>query len=204
MDMHLRRLIISLFCLIVAIACYGQDIMKPDTCIDMKYYKSYCVIIKDTIRPSYCYYQLSPKTKYGVCNRNGMQFNGNTKHFNYAKTGYDKGHLVPAEDMTYDKNALESTFKWWNCVPQRVKLNRGVWRKEEIRIHNLGKTKNLEVIVGACNYENGIPKYCYKAAFTNGKIVSIFIYNQESYPVTVTSKFLAYIKKTYYNVSKKK
>lgn len=182
----------------------GQNIIKPDTCIDMKYYRSYCIVIKDTIRPSYCYYIALPNANYGKYNRSGMQFKGNTKHFNYAKSGYDKGHLVPAEDMTYSKEALESTFRWWNCVPQKVILNRGIWRKEEIKIHQIGKTKRLKIIVGTCNYENGIPKYCYKAVFDfSGKIISISIYNQNGKPVKVNRKFISTIKKIYLDCNKK-
>lgn len=204
MDMlMIRRILIVIACCLFSIHTIGQNIMKPDTCIDMKCYKSYCIIIDDTIRPSYCFYSLSPKLIYGSCNRKGMQFNGNTKHFRYAKTGYDKGHLVPAEDMTYSKNALLSTFKWWNCVPQKAKLNRGIWRREEIKIHNLGKTRNLEVIVGACNYENGIPKYCYKAVFSSGKLVCVSIYNQESSSVPVTRKFIYDVNKIYDEIRKK-
>lgn len=206
MDMHLNRVIISLLCLIATITCYAQDIMRPDTCIDMTYYKSYSVIIRDTIRPSYCFYSTSSNLTYGTYKRNGMQFHGNTKHFNYAKSGYDKGHLVPAEDLTYSKESLESTFRWWNCVPQKASFNRGIWRKEELKIHSLEKKRNLDILVGACNYKDGIPKYCYKVVFDHStrKIISIFIYDQESNQIPVTNKFIDTIKKIYYDCKKRK
>lgn len=49
----------------------------------------------------------------------------------YTHTGYDRGHLAPAADMDYSKNALESSFYMSNIAPQTPGLNRGKWRALE-------------------------------------------------------------------------
>ena len=182
--------------IIVFISCYcnifSQNIFEPDTCINMKYYQSYCVSRNDTLFVSYCYYNINPKNYYNKksYSRSGLNFYGNTKHFSYLHTGYDKGHLVPAEDLAYSKQALESTFRWWNCVPQKVKLNRGIWRTNEIKIHKLSYNKKLNIIVGACDYQNAIPKYCFKAVYDeHWNEICIFIYDQNCNKINVTDSF---------------
>lgn len=171
----------------------AQTILRPDTCIDMKYYISYCIKRNDTLLVSYCYYNTNNNNyKRNISySRKGMNFYGNTKHFNYLHSGYDKGHLVPAEDLSYNRTALESTFRWWNCVPQRVYLNRGIWKSQEVKIHKLIKTRNkLNIIVGATDYNNGIPKYCFKAVYDeHWKQILLFIYDQNGNNIKVPNEF---------------
>lgn len=149
-----------------------------------------------TLLPSYCIYKVyKPVSKVS---RKGMSFKGNNKHFHYAKSGYDKGHLVPAEDMSWSKESLLSTFNYVNCVPQTSKLNRGKWRVEELKVHKLSYVDSLLVIVGACNYDNnGIPKYCYKIVQQlSSSNIYFIIYNQEGKEKKVEEKkFLIYFRK---------
>ncbi len=161
----------------------AQTVLQPDTCIDMKYYKSYCV--KKPFQVSYCIYKLyKPTTNVS---RTGSVFHGKCKHFNYTKSGYDKGHLVPAEDMAFNKEAMNNSFVWWNCVPQTPKLNRGNWRIEELRWHKYAEQDSLLIIVGACDFTGGIPKYCYKIvkSLSQKKVISITIYDQQGNKVRV-------------------
>lgn len=44
---------------------------------------------------------------------------------------YDRGHLVPFEDMSWDTIAGKETFYMSNMVPQISSLNKGVWSKLE-------------------------------------------------------------------------
>ncbi len=46
---------------------------------------------------------------------------------NYKKSGYDKGHLCPAGDRTFDYNAFHETFLTSNISPQDHEFNRGIW-----------------------------------------------------------------------------
>ena len=63
-------------------------------------------------------------------------FNSAKKSFqatrsSYRHSGFDRGHLIKAEDMKLDANAYKSTFLFSSIVPQFPKFNRLGWRKTE-------------------------------------------------------------------------
>jgi len=49
----------------------------------------------------------------------------------YRHTGFDRGHMAPAGDMKWSKEAMEESFLMTNICPQDHKLNTGTWRKLE-------------------------------------------------------------------------
>ena len=71
----------------------------------------------------------------------------------YARSGYDRGHLVPNRAIVtrYGPDEQEKTFLMTNIAPQRPALNRGPWREMEQRISDLWTARYGEiwVIVGA-------------------------------------------------------
>ncbi len=68
---------------------------------------------------------------------------------NYKKSGYDKGHLVPAGDMRFSKKAFDDTFFTSNISPQNHKFNAGVWnRLEQKTRYWTGKYGKLYIITG--------------------------------------------------------
>ena len=70
------------------------------------------------------------------------------KPADYAKTGFDRGHLCPSADRTRtpEENAL--TFLMSNMHPQAPELNRGDWKKLEEHERTLAK-QGHEVFVVA-------------------------------------------------------
>jgi len=46
-------------------------------------------------------------------------------------TGYDRGHMVPAEDANYSKQTESDCFVMTNMTPQLAAFNRGIWKKLE-------------------------------------------------------------------------
>ncbi len=44
---------------------------------------------------------------------------------------WDKGHMAPAADFCYSREAMLATFSYANCALQHYKLNRGVWKELE-------------------------------------------------------------------------
>jgi endonuclease G len=49
----------------------------------------------------------------------------------YAGSGFDRGHLCPAQDRSSTPRAMTSTFVMTNVQPQRPALNRGPWERLE-------------------------------------------------------------------------
>lgn len=51
--------------------------------------------------------------------------------WDYSYSGYDRGHMAPAGDMKWDKEAMKQTFYLTNICPQAPDLNRGAWKRLE-------------------------------------------------------------------------
>lgn len=72
----------------------------------------------------------------------------------YYKSGFDRGHLVPAADMKYNRTSMSESFYLTNIVPQSPSFNRGANRIYENDFRQWGDkiTSNINpfiiVIVG--------------------------------------------------------
>jgi endonuclease G len=85
----------------------------------------------------------------------------------YAGSIYDKGHLANAEDFAFDCEKDEMTFRYYNCLPQTVNLNRGLWKKNETEVRKWSKKEKLYIVCGGyfTNKKVGniaVPDYCWK------------------------------------------
>jgi len=49
----------------------------------------------------------------------------------YTNTGYDRGHMVPAEDRQSDPELMRETFYTSNIIPEVPAINRGIDKKME-------------------------------------------------------------------------
>ena len=93
---------------------------------------------------------------------------------NFRYSGFDRGHLVPAADMSFNEVAINESFFMTNISPQRPAFNRGGWKRLEIEIrkrtkdwvNNKGK---VVIITGQCGgYETigedkiTVPEFFYK------------------------------------------
>ncbi|MGL4985656.1 MAG: DNA/RNA non-specific endonuclease [Treponemataceae bacterium] len=67
----------------------------------------------------------------------------------YRGSGYDRGHLAPAADFSFSKEAMSNTFFMSNMSPQNPAFNRGIWAKLEAKVrtwaHNF---ESVYVITG--------------------------------------------------------
>ncbi len=67
----------------------------------------------------------------------------------YAKSGYDRGHLAPANDMSWSQTAMSESFFYSNMSPQLPAFNRGVWKKLEALVHGWASLYgNIMVVTG--------------------------------------------------------
>ena len=52
-------------------------------------------------------------------------------HSDYNRTGFDRGHMCPAKDRSFTKQAQRATFVMSNIAPQTPALNRRAWLSTE-------------------------------------------------------------------------
>lgn len=91
---------------------------------------------------------------------------------NYKNSGYDKGHLCPAGDMKFSKQAFDDTFYTSNISPQKKDFNAGVWNRLEQKIRYWAdKYDGIYVVTGGVlsdglktigNEKVAVPNYFYK------------------------------------------
>jgi len=65
----------------------------------------------------------------------------------YAGSGYDKGHLVPAEDMSFNATAMEESFYLTNVSPQFPSFNRGIWKSLEDKVRNWAESEGKVYVI---------------------------------------------------------
>ncbi len=65
----------------------------------------------------------------------------------YSRSGYDRGHLVPAADRAFDVSAQDETFYMSNISPQARQFNQGIWRELEETVRTWAKKYDRLYIV---------------------------------------------------------
>lgn len=98
----------------------------------------------------------------------------------YAKSGYDRGHMMPAADAKWKAKAMKQSFYLSNMAPQvGEKFNRGIWEELENTIRGwTKKRKELYVYVGPIFLtdnirtigpnEVAVPTHFYKIVYDPG------------------------------------
>lgn len=66
----------------------------------------------------------------------------------YVGTGFDKGHLVAFEDLSFSQDSAYDSMGLTNIVPQNFSNNRGGWKSLEMLARKMGKDKQIYVISG--------------------------------------------------------
>ena len=67
----------------------------------------------------------------------------------YARSGYDRGHLAPAADMAFSVKTMSESFYMSNMSPQAPQFNRGIWRRLEKQVrHFAAREKRIVVVTG--------------------------------------------------------
>jgi endonuclease G len=100
--------------------------------------------------------------------------NQSAKDEDYYKSGFDRGHLAPAADMTVNQECMDQSFYYSNMSPQLPGHNRGVWKKLESDVRDWAlQYDSVVVVTGAIiDKENDerlgeskicMPKFYYKA-----------------------------------------
>ena len=67
----------------------------------------------------------------------------------YDRSGFDRGHLAPAADMTYSWETMRNSFYMTNISPQLPACNRGIWKRLETQVRRWAlRERELYVITG--------------------------------------------------------
>jgi endonuclease G len=90
----------------------------------------------------------------------------------YKDSGYDRGHLAPAGDMAWSKEAMSESFFMSNMSLQKPGFNRGIWKNLESQIRSWAIAyEEIYVVTGPVLSNNlsvigpdkvSVPKYFYK------------------------------------------
>lgn len=197
---------ILLFCLLVlSFSCKKEpDIQPTSTSLEPK---SAGEIIKHTYytlayseadeQAYWVYYHLTSELINGTQTRTDdfradpLVSTGSAALDDYSGSGYDRGHLCPAADMTLNKTSMSESFYLSNMSPQNPSFNRGIWSTLEDRVRKwVTEYGDLYVCVGGVLNENlgtigankvTIPKSFYKIVYCEKEdMIGFILPNQGS------------------------
>lgn len=109
----------------------------------------------------------------------------------YRGSGFDRGHMAPAEDFRNSESEMSDSFYLSNMVPQNSGLNRGTWAVLEKNMRYWAqKYGEIEVITGPIYYQGKslgyagkvpVPTHIYKAVYIPqiNKSISFILPNQQ-------------------------
>lgn len=159
-------------------------------------HKHYCLDYnKDSKQANWTYYVMTGENLSGVAKRKDnfrkdpTVKEGSAELSDYNKSGYDRGHLVPAASMTQSAEAMSESFYLSNMSPQHPSCNRGIWKKSEEYVRGI-LSDTLYVVSGSIF--NGtetsigsnkvlVPSSYFKVAYDKGKekMVAFIIPNEK-------------------------
>ena len=118
----------------------------------------------------------------------------------YNASGYDRGHLAPAEDMSWSAQSMEESFYYSNISPQVPAFNRGVWKRLEELVRYWATVYDSVYVVTGPVLQPGlpvigphrvaVPQQFYKAVLVynnKGRQAVGFVLNNEASTATLKS-----------------
>jgi endonuclease G len=89
--------------------------------------------------PEFVMYELTPPNALGCVTRTNafaadQSVTGGATPADYVGTGYDKGHMAPDGDLSWDTQVEFESFLMTNMSPQAGSLNRGIWKLLETSV----------------------------------------------------------------------
>ena len=75
----------------------------------------------------------------------------------YARSGYDKGHLAPSADFRWNIQAQSESFFMSNMSPQKPGFNRGIWKQLEDQVRMWAKDFDTLYVVTGPVLRQGLP-----------------------------------------------
>ena len=102
--------------------------------------------------PRFVTYELLPQNALGCVARTNafatdQSVQGGATPQDYAATGYDKGHMAPDGDLSWDPQVEYESFLMTNMSPQAGSLNRGIWKLLETSVRGWAVQRNQSYTV---------------------------------------------------------
>jgi endonuclease G, mitochondrial len=184
---------------------------RPNTLL--KCNTAYAVLHDNTAKvPIWVAYTLTPKHAIGCVARTNafvadasLPKGQRAELTDYAKSGYDQGHLAPDGDMSWDQQVEYESFLMSNMSPQLPNLNRGVWKYLETSVRSWAYGNNRSYTVYAGNiYTPGqsktigasavvVPDYLYKIVIDNatGQSLAFMFPQVASQPIDLQARLVS-------------
>lgn len=124
----------------------------------------------------------------------------------YNRSGYDRGHMSPAADNTWKREAMEQSFYLSNIAPQYgPSMNRGIWKDLEtlVRDWTLGRKRVIAIsgpVYGATPRSIGenkvaVPDGFFKVVYDPATRRAIgFYFDNRPYPRAELADFITPIR----------
>ena len=108
------------------------------------------------------------------------------EHWHYTKSGWVRGHMVPAGDLKYSQEAMNDSFYTTNICPMNMEFNNGIWKRLEEKTRKWAiEFGRVYVITGPILGDN-----------KNGKVGTSDIYIPDSFFKAVLIPY----ENTYYSI----
>ncbi len=155
------------------------EIPKTGACDNVVYHTGFALLYDDIQKqPAWVAYDLTKEETVGKFKRDNHFMKdpdvktGTADDADYAKSGYDRGHLAPAADMGWSEITMKESFYYSNMSPQKPGFNRGIWKKLEDLMRDWAvANEKIYIVTGPILTPNlptighsqvSVPKYYFK------------------------------------------
>lgn len=102
--------------------------------------------------PNWVAWELTAAETDGPVKRENKFYNdpdveGCAETYDYSYSGYNRGHMAPAADMKWSREAMHGSFSLANICPQVNSLNTGTWRNLEDKCRQWAQADSAIIIV---------------------------------------------------------
>lgn len=195
-----RSFSVITFCLFLFEFASGQTIIPifHSYCGELVHHKYYTLsYLEEHEQAEWVTYSIGPDFLKSNANRSNkfkedpLVSTGSAKLSDYVGSGFDRGHLVPAGDMTFSNEAMNESFYMSNISPQDPSFNRGIWKKLETQVRAWGNKFKIIVVTGGVFTENTnttignsevtVPREFFKIIYApkNGEMIGFLIPNEK-------------------------
>ena len=115
-----------------------------------------------------------------------------SRHSWYNKIGWNRGHLAPAADFSWNETAIAGSNYVTNIAPQEPYTNMYIWKKMEQEIRNFAHANHTDLFIVTCtrgnqsviNQQLVVPQEYYKLVCQFNNASDLFLVRANNTPLT--------------------